>query len=423
MIGDRESTLLSDWLCEALAPIASASLTRRIAQAGGTGGTAAPGIDWARLFERAHAQGIAPLLHDSLDRWGLLEALGEHTLPFARARAATLRQNVIHLSDLAGITRALEAEGVRAILLKGAAFLGEIYAHPALRPMCDIDFMVRPRDVRCTLRILKDLGYQPLRPSAEEAILRTNHEMEMTRRLPDGTRVYVEVHWRLIPAESLVAGPALEPAGLWQRARRCGDPELRASVLGAEDAIVFSAIHLQRHAYAKALWFVDLALLIREKAIRWDRVLCEARAWEADSALFVALAGTRALCGVAAPAGITAAIYPGKLKSMAFDAIIDWKHMFGPRAARGEHALPSSRRYLLKLLQARDTLVALHRIRSMIFPSKAWLQARYGLHGSALPPGLRRRHLADAGRAVLGFRPHVRSGGSLRRLADAATAD
>lgn len=423
MIIDRESTLLSDWLRQVLAPIGSSALTRRIAKAGAKGGNARPEIDWARLFERAHAQGIAPLLHESLDRWGLLEALGDQILPFARARAATLRQNVIHLSELEGITRALEAEGIRAILLKGAAFLSEIYAHPALRPMCDIDFMVRRRDVRSTLRIMKDLGYRPLRPSVEDAILRTNHEIELTRRLPDGTRVYVEVHWRLIPAESLVAGPALEPAGLWQRARRCGDPQLRASVLGAEDAIVFSAIHLQRHAYAKALWFVDLALLIRQKAIRWDRVLREASAWEADSALFVALAGTRALCGVAAPPGVTAAIYPGKLKSMAFNAMVDWKSMFGPRAARGESALPASRRYLLKLLQARDTLVALHRIRSMVFPSKAWLQARYGLHGSALPPGMRRRHLADAGRAVLGFRPHVRSGGLLRRLADAATAD
>ncbi|MFQ5456838.1 MAG: nucleotidyltransferase family protein [Myxococcota bacterium] len=414
------SSLLSAWLREALAPACSPDLSGKLLQARGAAKARSVGAPWPAIFQRAHAQGIAPLLHASLDRWGLLEVLAREATPFGNARGATLRQNILYLAELGRITEALSAAGVRAVLLKGAAFLGDLYDHPGDRPMSDLDLLVTPLEVAAALRILESLGYAPLRPGLGAALLRTNHEIEFARRLPDGTVLYVELHWRLIPAESLVAGPAREPAVFRERSRPCAGAGVRADVLSPEDALVFSAIHLQRHAYSRAIWFVDLALLIRRHPIDWRAVVHAARAWEAGPAAFVALSGARSLCGAAVPATVMKSLHPGRGRAAVFDAILPWHRMFGAQSAMGEHALPPTRRYLLKLLQARDTLAALRRIAGMIFPSEQWLRARYGFRSPGLPPGIRRRHLLRAGRAALG---RGAGAGSLQHLKPAAGAE
>ncbi|MDP3937191.1 MAG: nucleotidyltransferase family protein [Deltaproteobacteria bacterium] len=401
---DPAQALLSAWLPAALSPECPPPLEDLLLGSGDCADS--PNNEeerWRSAFPRAHAQGVAPLLWASLERWNLSGVLARRASPFAAAHSATLRQNVLHLAELSRITGVLAARRIVPILLKGAAFLDDLYPHPALRPMADLDLLIPFDDVARARQALEALGYRGLRPGLADALLETNHEIELARRLPDGTRMYVELHWRLLPKTSLVAGPAVEPDALWTRTRPCSDTSIAARVLAPEDAFLFSALHLQRHAYSRAVWFVDLALLMNKHELDWQRVVRQADAFGARGALHAALAGTAALCGVHPPRQIERALRPGPVRARAVSAILRWTEMFGASAIRGEHALPPSRRYLLKLIQARDTLAALGRIAEMIHPSEAWLRARYGLRGHRLPAGIRRRHLAAAWRAMLGL--------------------
>ncbi|MGH7894391.1 MAG: nucleotidyltransferase family protein, partial [Candidatus Binatia bacterium] len=57
------------------------------------------------------------------------------------------------------VRRALAAGGVGVLVLKGFYFAERLYGGLARRPQHDVDVLVRPRDFRRALRILRSLGF------------------------------------------------------------------------------------------------------------------------------------------------------------------------------------------------------------------------------------------------------------------------
>jgi len=389
---DPAGDLLAAWLRAARLPECPPPLGRRL--------SALHGSDLpASLFERAHAQGIAPLLHASLERWGLAAKEGAFA-PFARAWAATLRQNLLHLEEMARVVSRFAEERIETILLKGSALLLGAYDHPALRPMGDVDLLVREASVPRAIVAAEALGYALLRPDRRDAILATNHEIELARTLPDGTRLYLEIHWRLTPREALWRGPVEEPRSMWRDALPSGDPSIPARIPSPEDAIVLAAIHLGRHAFSRAIWLWDVALLARKEGLLWEDLIVKSGEWDARAALWAAFTGARALCGAAIPDAAMAALRPGRIRSAALESCLDWRSHFGAPAAAGEHSLSPMRRYGLKLALQRDTFAALASVLGVLFPSEAWLRARYAPGPDASRAGLRLRHLAASTSAL-----------------------
>lgn len=359
-----------------------------------------PGADPEALFERAHAQGIAPLLHASLERWGLPAGQGPFA-PFAQAWAATLRQNLLYLEEIGRVTTRFAEEGMETILLKGSALLLSLYEHPALRPMGDVDLLVREADTPRAMAAAESLGYRLLREGRRAELLATNHEIELARTLPDGTRLYLEIHWRLAPREALWRGPGEEPRGIWRDALPSGDPAIPARVPAPEDAIVLAALHLGRHVFSRALWLCDVSLLASSPELLWEDVITKAGERDATFALWATLEGARALCGAEVPGAVLAATRPGRVRSAAIGACLDREGHFGAGAALAEESLPPIRRYGLKVLLHRDTFAAFGSVLGVLFPSDAWLRARYAPGRDVPTATLRLGHLATAFRLAL----------------------
>ena len=386
-----ESTFLSSWLRYHRRPTCPVGLACQLT------GSMGEGLDWDAIFARAHAQGIAPILYATLVRWKI-DVNAPRFVRFGAAHGATLRQNLLYLDELARIASRFVREGIETIVLKGAALLLTTYPHPALRPMGDLDLLVREADVTRALDAARALGYALLRPGVTTEVLATNHEIELVRTLSDGTRLYLEIHWRLVPRESLIRGADVESRSLWRDALDTGDPAVPARVLAPEDALVFAALHLWRHAFSRAIWLVDVAMLAEAQGLLWEDVATKAREWDAGPPLYVTLGGSRSLCDARIPDGILASIDPGRVREMAVDAILNWQNTFGAHAALGERALSPARRYLLKLLLARDTFTALAGAVRILFPSSAWLRARYDLGANTPTAFARWRHLLAAAR-------------------------
>lgn len=61
---------------------------------------------------------------------------------------------------LLAVVRALEAEGVEPLVVKGAEFLERYYGGHALNVMTDADVLVEPHDVEAARTVLRDLGFR-----------------------------------------------------------------------------------------------------------------------------------------------------------------------------------------------------------------------------------------------------------------------
>jgi len=74
---------------------------------------------------------------------------------------SSLKANINKRKEMTGLARAFARENVELIFLKGAALIATVYRDDiALRPMTDIDVLVRTQDLRKAREIISRMGYQ-----------------------------------------------------------------------------------------------------------------------------------------------------------------------------------------------------------------------------------------------------------------------
>jgi hypothetical protein len=123
--------------------------------------------EWSEARRAALVHGVAPLLAARLEGSVAWAALAPELQAYCvEQRGLNCRRVALMRADLAAILRAAAQEGVAALPLKGAALVERYYAEPGLRPMADIDVLVRPADLPRLDRALAGLGFQALEETA-----------------------------------------------------------------------------------------------------------------------------------------------------------------------------------------------------------------------------------------------------------------
>ncbi len=225
-------------------------------------------IAWEDMPTQAEKHGLGPLLYTHLQAAHVsLPAPVKRELQglYLRHRHA----NQIKAQVLAEILTAYQAAGIDSLVLKGAALAHLVYPEPGLRPMRDVDILVRTSQARQAQAILVELGFEaPLPPL--QAPLPAKHLLAATRQV-EGLLVSVEVHHNLF-----AHGPtATELDALWPASIPFALGDVTASTLGYE-AMLW---HLYQHMKiifgdVRLIWVADLVSLAEHFSaeIDWPRL-------------------------------------------------------------------------------------------------------------------------------------------------------
>ena len=100
--------------------------------------------------------GVGPLLYRALS-----SREDDRARPFLVEFRHATTANLLRMAHARRLRDRLEAEGVRAVLLKGAATLVRFGDDPGLRPMADVDLLVARADVPLASRLLRAAGLTP----------------------------------------------------------------------------------------------------------------------------------------------------------------------------------------------------------------------------------------------------------------------
>ena len=172
--------------------------------------------DWDILRRTAGDHGVLPFLYARLkeaaqdrvpqaemDRWkGLYQA--------------NARRNLVLTARLLKVLRVFEAHGIRAVPYKGPALAEAAYGDIALRTFCDLDLLVRERDIPKVKELLGAGGFREryaLHETAGEGAYR-KRTCEYTFEAGNG-EILLDVHWRL--AGRYMLGKDI--GGVWDRTR------------------------------------------------------------------------------------------------------------------------------------------------------------------------------------------------------------
>ena len=186
-------------------------------------------------------------------------------------------KNLLLMSELREILAALRNASVEVMLLKGAALINRYYHDPGLRPMSDLDIMVRPEDMKKVFGILTNLHWTPrVNVDIDKIrIERLTHAIDFVRE-KNGRVIEVDLHWTPL-----------------QRARWEGvestfwNHSLPTTVKGIECRLLdptYQLLHVCLHGGTWNIippfrWVADACWILKEDGplIDWERLLNQAR--------------------------------------------------------------------------------------------------------------------------------------------------
>lgn len=224
-------------------------------------------IDWDCVVRKACLHGIVPIVYRTL------EGMTEERVPKAILNKLHIYtrmiadRNTLLVDELNTILKLFSSQGIEVMPLKGPLLATELYGNLELRPITDLDILVRTQDVPKAKRLLLARGYLP------EKDLSARQEKEYLTRecafhfYQANGKLNVDLHWRLIRWQ------AFKSDFLWSRAVTVRSGEIQSLWLAPEELLLYLCIHLDKSPDYRLKWVLDIALvLVKHPTMNWDRV-------------------------------------------------------------------------------------------------------------------------------------------------------
>jgi hypothetical protein len=149
--------------------------------------------DWSAVPRIAAERQVGPLLY-----WHLREYGVRYPQQTRRALAAMYTKQkaiaAVQADALVEIVKVFADAGIASVVIKGGALAHIIYPEPGLRPMEDLDILIKPQQAEQARALLVESGFRAPLPSSRYD--RLQHHLPLAQRTRDGITVSVELHLR-----------------------------------------------------------------------------------------------------------------------------------------------------------------------------------------------------------------------------------
>jgi hypothetical protein len=184
----------------------------------------------------------------------------------------TWYQNNAAFPDYQAAVARLEGNGIETLLLKGVPLALTCYANPALRPMADIDILVRPAKAEAAMNLLIEAGWRPYQ-AKWAAQIDFRHSMGLEN--PAGRQI--DLHWHVL----LEGCNRAADERFWSSAAPLVFAGVATRQLDATNMLLHVIIHGIRWNRAPAIRWIADALAVLDHAqgrIDWPGLVAFARA-------------------------------------------------------------------------------------------------------------------------------------------------
>ncbi len=324
---------------------------------------------WSPLLDEADSQGVTPLVYQALKPYHQ-EIASEVWFRISKAHFDIAAMNALFLEEWAAVVQCLAEHPIETLVIKGAALAGTLYDNVALRPMQDLDLLVRQTQVPEARRALGGRGYAPVKEEHfAGAAAAFESQVSLARRDDATTMIYVcELHWHLLDSPFYQRTMPLD--WFWETAVSLQLESTVTKTLGPEARLLHLCTHLALHHHGeRLLWYCDIDRLIRhyEKSLDWDEIIARAEMYQLVLSLRTILLQTVDWLDAPVPDEVMdrlATIQPGPEETALFDFMIAPPH-------------DVIERFLNDLSQLSGTRQRLQFILANIFPAPVYMRQRY----------------------------------------------
>lgn len=225
-------------------------------------------LDWSQCIQYALYHGLAPLLWQGLRRGcegacglspgpdGFAEPAGDLGIParlFSSLREnylSTMRLNLLRQDTLSELDGALEGTGITCLVWKGGALNINVYRHPALRPMDDVDLLIPSNDLEAFEAVAGRLGFRamsrfPLVWVRGKVTLDLHLDAVHSDRIPGRLQA--------LPVTAETLAREAYPLGSFHHLK----------TLSPRDTLISLAVHGMKHGFSRDIWLADALFLLQ----------------------------------------------------------------------------------------------------------------------------------------------------------------
>ena len=194
--------------------------------------------DWNLLVDLAVKYGVASVFYSSLSQFSTAICVpSEIRNSLRKSYHRSAARNMRVYQQLIRVLEAFRREAVQVILLKGVHLAELVYGNIALRPMGDIDLLVRNRDLSKACSILETEGYE----MSKEDVARSLEHLPPFRKIGC---LDVEIHFN-IAAPPVSNNFSVEE--FWDGARTEQIQGVQVLTLCPEDLLLHLCMHTTIH--------------------------------------------------------------------------------------------------------------------------------------------------------------------------------
>ncbi len=236
-------------------------------------------LDWTLIIKQSFYNDIAPLIYYNLNTFEKQYIPKPALAILKTSYYATSARNIYFWKEFCSIQDALHKAGIKIIPLKGIVLANTLYHNLGVRPMLDIDILVKEEDIK----------------SAEKCILQIGYQKQLNRLYEDYWRMYqahfcfynfrnkvlLELHWKIAPSRPNI----LNLDGIWKRTKLQAVDQVQVLLLSPEDTLLSLYLHIGKNIsslqYIKLKNLCDINELIAQHGniMNWNYIADKLESW------------------------------------------------------------------------------------------------------------------------------------------------
>ncbi|RZB30197.1 MAG: hypothetical protein SRB1_02477 [Desulfobacteraceae bacterium Eth-SRB1] len=330
-------------------------------------------IDWDVFLEKARNEGISPIVFSRLPEVTKHYDISKYvTEELKKDYYLSATKNALIFEELKIVLALFNQSKLQVIVMKGAALAETVYGNPALRPMSDVDLLVKKENLRQADELLKKVGYSPADRSVDNVDFTSTYLTTLDYRNPAKNSPSFHVHWHFvnstIPNESYIGHIKMD--NIWQDAVKTIIADTETWVMAPHHLLIHLSEHALRvtHSLNKLSYFCDIdrAINYYGKGLDWDLLIQDTLKFNLNKMVYTTLYFSRYFIKANVPEDVLL-----KLKPKRFSIS---EKIFMRKTAENKRAPGMS--YLIHLSMNKGLVKKMKFVGKTLFPPKDILAQR-----------------------------------------------
>lgn len=276
------------------------------------------GIDWNCFLKKAKDNGISAYVYSNLNK----NRKSSPNIPLdiyeqlKRDYYLNALKNTLIFTALGKFLESLKNAELQVIVLKGGALAETIYGNLALRPMSDIDLLVKKEDLLSVDKQLNMLGYRPSDISVNDIDFSSTYLTTLDYRSSSKDSISFHIHWHFInssvPNESYINHVKIER--IWQDAKKAEIANVETFVMAPHHLLIHLSEHALRvtHSFSKYSYFCDIDRVIHfyKDSLNWESLIRDSFHFKLDRMVYMSLYFTAVFLNTKVPKDVLLRLKP-----------------------------------------------------------------------------------------------------------------